>query len=611
MAGSIIATWLLGSAAIGTTVFAVVALAANFAISSIVTRFFAGKQKSPTDPGARQQIPPNGTNAVPTVYGDAYLGGIFVDAVLSVDQRWMYYVVAISNVSPGGQFSFDTTDFWYGDRKITFDETDTAKVISLTDEAGNVNDKIAEHLWIGVYTSTEVGVITSVNWAAPNVVMGYRPPPADPGSLVPAQYYWPASGRQMNGLAFAIIVMNYNQAAGTTSLQPITFKCTQNLYDEGAAYPGTVWADYITNSKYGGGIDIANVDLDSAVALNNYAQELIDYTDANGNPAQQPRYKINGVLSGSEVAINNLDRIMAACDSWTTYNAASGKWKIVINKEEAPAYSFDDANTIGDIRITTNSITQTVNELETAYPFGKRRDQTNYVVQKLPANQLYSNEPIHKASISLDLVNNNVQAKYLSNRILQQARFDINVRVASSFYAIQVEAGDVIQLTNTGADFNNKLFRVTRVIESVLPDGSLGAQLEMSEYDASVYATPVLVEDQTPANTNVISTGTFTELLPPPVVEVYPNDYPPYFVVETYVPSSGYVTTVWLYYRLIPETQYKLLDRFDEPSGSAFANGATVRFNEWALPAGEYYFKYKVGNNKNQSALSPSWPPGD
>lgn len=608
MAGSIIATWLLGSAAIGTTVFAVVALAANFAISSIVTRFFVGKQKSPVDPGARQQIPPNGTNSVPTVYGDAYLGGIFVDAVLSVDQRWMYYVVAISNVSPNGQFSFDTTDFWYGDRKITFDETDQAKVISLTDEAGNVNDKIADHLWIGVYTSTEAGVITNINWVSPDVVMG--PHGGDPGAWVPEEYYWPATGRQMNGLAFAIILMNYNQAAGTTSLQPLTFKCTQNLFDQGAAYPGSVWADYISNAKYGGAIDLDYVDIDSAIALNDYSQELIDYTDQDGAPAQQARYKINGVLSGSEVAINNLDRIMAACDSWTTYNAATGKWRVVINKEEEAAYSFDDGNTIGDIRISTNSITQTINEVEAAYPFGARRDQTNYVVQKLPANQLYSNEPSHKASISLDLVNNNVQAKYLTNRILQQARFDINVRIAASFYAIQVEAGDVIELSNTGADFNNKLFRITRVIESVLPDGSLGAQLEMSEYDASVYATPELVEDKTPVNTNVISTGTFTELLAPPVVEAYPDAYPPYFVVETYVPSAGYVTTVWLYYRLLPETEYKLLDTFDEPSGGTFANGSTVRFNEWALPAGEYYFKYKVGNKQNQSKMSPSWPPG-
>jgi hypothetical protein len=154
---------------------------------------FGQDQQGPQDSGTRQQVPPSSVNAVPIVYGDAYLGGTFVDAVLSLDQKTMYYVVAVSCVSPNGQFTFDTTKMYYGDRLITFDGTDQTKVVSLTDEAGNVDTKINGNLYISLYRSTAAGAITPLNSAtAPNVVMG--------GVDIDAALRWPSSGRQMNGL---------------------------------------------------------------------------------------------------------------------------------------------------------------------------------------------------------------------------------------------------------------------------------------------------------------------------------------------------------------------------------------------------------------------------
>jgi hypothetical protein len=120
--------------------------AVNFAVSLIVTRIFADNPETQQDMGVRQQVPPSAVNAIPIVYGDAYMGGTFVDAVLTTDQKTMYYVLAISSISEAnatlgtaaGVFNYDTTKMYYGDRLITFDGTDLTKVISLTDEAGNV-----------------------------------------------------------------------------------------------------------------------------------------------------------------------------------------------------------------------------------------------------------------------------------------------------------------------------------------------------------------------------------------------------------------------------------------------------------------------------------------
>jgi len=226
--------------------------AVNFALSMIVSRIFADNAETQQDMGVRQQVPPSAVNAIPIVYGNAYMGGTFVDAVLTTDQKTMYYVLAISSISPNGTFTFDTADMYYGDRLITFDETDGTQVVSLTDEAGNVDTKISGNLYINLYISNAAGSITSPNGAAaPTTVMG--------GVDIPTALRWVSTGpapRKMNGLAFAIIKLNYNQDAGTTNLSPITFYAKHYLNGTGAAKPGDVWYDYITNSNYGGAVVI-------------------------------------------------------------------------------------------------------------------------------------------------------------------------------------------------------------------------------------------------------------------------------------------------------------------------------------------------------------------
>ena len=204
MVGTLLVAAYVGTTAAGVAAsFALTAaaFAVNFAVSSILARAFAPSASSnqAIDNGVRQQVPPSSTNSIPIIYGDAYCGGRFVDAVLSTDAKTMYYVMVVSHISPNGQFSFDTSDMYWGDRKITFQPSSTM-VESLTDGAGNVDTKISGNLFISLYTSTQSGLITSTNGSAlPNEVMG--------GTDIPLDNRWPSSNRQMNGLAFAIVVL--------------------------------------------------------------------------------------------------------------------------------------------------------------------------------------------------------------------------------------------------------------------------------------------------------------------------------------------------------------------------------------------------------------------
>lgn len=583
------------------------AFAVNFAVSLIVSRVFGQSGQGPQDSGTRQQVPPSSINAIPIVYGDAYLGGTFVDAVLSTDQKTMYYVVAVSCVSPNGQFTFDSTKFYYGDRLITFDGTDQTKVVSLTDEAGNVDTKINGNLYINLYRSTAAGTITPLNSSsAPNVVMG--------GADIDVALRWPSSGRQMNGLAFAIIKLNYNQDAGTTNLSPVTFYAKHYLNSTGAAKPGDVWYDYITNAAYGGAVDTDFVNASSATALNAYADQTITYTPSGGGSATQARYRMNGVLDAGQTVLSNLDKIMTCADSWMAYNAALGQWSIVINKAETASYAFDDDNIIGEVRVSATDITQSINQVEAKFPDKGSRDQPNFVNIATPPLLLYPNEPVNKYSVTYDLCNDSVQAQYLANRILEQAREDLIVSFSTTYYGIQVDAGSVVSVTNADYGWTNKLFRVVKVNEASLPDGSLGAKLEMSEYSAAVYDDFDITQYVPVPNSDLPSVAYFSPLSAPTVTASNPNSAIPNFNVSITIPAVGRVVFAELYYTTSPtptSSDWQLLTTASSIDGEPITPSSTYVFANQVLPTGAsttatYYFAYIVGNDLAKSTRSPS-----
>lgn len=583
------------------------AFAVNYAISVQVNRMFGEKPPSQTEQGSRQQIPPNTANSLPIVYGDAYLGGTFVDACLTTDQKTMYYVMAISSISPNGAFSYDTTKMYYGDRLITFGTG--ASVASLSDQAipPNVDTTIAGNLEIYLYTSSASGTITPVNTSVmPSTLMGS-------GSGLASAFQWTGT-RQMNGLAFAIIKLNYSREAQTTQLEPITFKVSQYGAGMDRARPGDVWYDYMTNPYYGAAIDPEYVDTTTRDALNTYADQLITYTPSGGGTATQRRYKINGVINAGENVLSNVDNILTACDSWMAYSPPTGKWSIVINKADATSYAFDDDNIIGELRVSATDITSSVNVVEAKFPNRDNKDQTAYVnldLAVLNPSLLYPNEPVNKSSLTFDLVNDNVQAYYLANRILEQAREDLIVSFSTTYYGIQVDAGDVISVTNSGYGWSNKLFRVVRVNEVSLVDGSLGAKIDATEYNAQVYDDKDITAF-TPVPNSGLPSPVYFSALQIPTVTGYPSASSPTFNVSCYIPITGRVTFASLFYTTVASpaaSDWKQLDFAETVNSQPVTNSTSGTpqyyvFANQKLAAGTYYFAYIVGNESSQSSLS-------
>ena len=581
------------------------AFAINFAVSNIMSRAFAPDMSADqaVDNGVRQQVPPSSTNSIPIVYGSAYMGGAFVDAALSTDAKTMYYVLAITHISPNGQLTFDTSNMYWGDRKITFDGTDLTKVVSLTDGAGNVDTKVSGNLYIALYTSTQAGVISSANGAyAPSVFMG--------GSDLPSELRWAPTNRQMNGLAFAIVKMNYNREAETTNMQALTFHVNHYLNGTGAAKPGDVWYDYITNTMYGCSMSADLVDSASATALNSYSDQLIPYTDSSTGLQYQSRYRINGVMDTGQSCLNNINSIMIACDSWNQYNAAKGQWSVVINKATTASYAFDDDTIIGEIRVSAYDITSSVNQVEAEFPSAENRDQSDFVYYETPAELLYPNEPVNKQSMQFSMINDSVQAQYLATRLLEQAREDLIVSFSTAYVGIQVDAGDVVTVTNSSYGWSNKPFRVMRVSEVSLPDGSLGASFELNEYNAQVYDDKDITKYVAAPNTDLPDPSYFGPVPAPTVASSYPFAAVPSFNVQPYMTNSSFASYVEIWYSAFATptaSQLYLGGTTSLPSnGVPYSPGQTLPTVNLSIPAGNWYLFSRIVNPIATSQYSPA-----
>ncbi len=564
--------------------------------------------------GGRVPVNPSTENKIPVVYGTAFMAGTVTDAKISEDQKTMWYVFAMSEVTDTGTLSYDKV-YWNGN-EVTFDGS-TAKITQWTTNSDppQVDDKVNGYGWIYLFTNgSSSGVNTGGQpaWDILSVANG-----------IPAGLEW-TSTCTMDKTAFIIVKVVFNQNSGLTSMPTITAKMTNTL-----TKPGDVLKDYLQNERYGCGIPLASIDTASLTALNTYSDDTITYFTYpyTGATTTQTKYRINGpIITGNE-CMTNITQILDSCDSWLKFNEIESQWSVVINKayDEAPGaititdlYHVTDDVLIGGIDINPTDLNSTYNAIELQYPNTNIKDGTDYQYISLwdtdPAI-LSPNEPFNRQTVSLPLVNNAVQALYLGARRLYQGREDLTVTLMLDYSGIQIEAGDVIRITSAvyGWDASTgfpdgKLFRVVQVQEAKLAEGSLGANIVATEYNATVYADDV-IQDYIPAENSGLADPAIIGTPAAPTVAGSPltDGNVQTFTVTGIVPTVGQVLYFDFFYGDTSiVTDHHLYRTISLASGDVSTAGSTQTITTTSFPPGTYYWSVRARNNiaAKQSAAS-------
>lgn len=198
------------------------------------------------DTGVRLQIPPAGENRIPVVYGNAVLGGIITDVKMTNDNQTMWFVVTICEVtgtkmSDGQPSIFTFEDIYYNGNRVIF-KTDGITASYSTDANGNIDRSIDGLVQIYCYANGSETPVVPDNYTNGSLSNAY--------ALMPG---W-TSAHDMSGLVFALIKVTYNKDKGVTGMPNMSFDIRNSM-----TMPGDCLFDYMTSTRYGAGIDSAEI----------------------------------------------------------------------------------------------------------------------------------------------------------------------------------------------------------------------------------------------------------------------------------------------------------------------------------------------------------------
>lgn len=572
--------------------------------SAVVSEAFANAEQPnadgasmSTNPGNRQQIAPATDNKLPVVYGSAYVGGIVTDLTISENNQESYYVIAITEVTNNGSDTITFGNIYLGGKKVIF-QSNGYTVASLLDESTGVEDtSVAGKIEFYLYNNGSNSPVNSSKTAIQ--VM------QTPGLI----YTWDSS-KLMTNCAFAILHLSYSQSAGIRGLQDTKFQITNSRKDTGDCF-----YDYLTNEVYGAAIPVSQIDTDSLDALTAYSNELITYTPYSGGTATIKRFEFDGVLETSVSIMDNLQYMANCCDCLLKYNEITAQWGVIIQKAtNIPVMDINDSNMASTISVTPIDIAGSYNVAECKFPDSANQDSFNTAIfdlAQIAPSLLYPNEPVNKVSISLPLVNNSVRAQLIANRLLKAAREDLQVQVDVNFVGIQLEAGDIVTVTNANYGWVAKEFRVIKVIENFLEDGAIYSKLSLSEFNGTTYDDVSITQFAPSPNTGISSPTAFGTLIAPVVLNQYPTAANPYFTLQVQTSQAGIIQYAEIWYSAysnpLQEQMYFAGTSEIQSNGTPW-NPSTILpiISLPNIPTGNWYFFSRMANSLASSAYSPA-----
>ena len=650
---------IMAGAALGAFGYAAASFAIDLAVTYAVSSLLIKQPQQTAQQGTEIQLGPATDNKLPVVYGNRYAKPIITDAIISSDQKVMWYVLALSEKT-SGQVSFG--DVYYDGKLLIFDPANPNEITGWYTQpkkhskvGGQYSTKAAGKLEMYFYRngSLETGTTHNCYDMVDNGDGSYNIGDLSTGTTtidaisllqdsgIPTDTQW-TSFNKMNNCVFAVLKLTYDQTAGIYGVGSMDFKIQNTLQA-----PGDVFLDFFTNTNYGCGVDLINVNTASLAQINTISAQPLSIVDTDGNTVTNTfTYQMNGIVDTTADCLTTLNYMSDACDSWINWDERIGQWGVIPNVSLAQSGGstatmrvVTSDNIIGGINLVPTDLKTSANQITVTFPNSEIINQLDYRYYWLEDKFKSPNEPLNNIDINMPFVSDSIQATYLGYRKLLLSREDLIINFSMDYSGIGINAGDVIAIDHEWygwepANYNGlycpgKPFRVTQVKESKDGNGVLGVQIIAQSYNDSIYYT-MNPHFFTPDVFGIAVDQAYSQ--PPGIpytpasaspTPSYPSQSVPYFIVSSAVPQTGIVNTMELWYGLsntLPlDTTWNLLQT-TRGNGQPFPNSTTstnyfINFDVTSLAAGTYYFAtrtFGVNGYSQFSAVSTpafTWTP--
>ena len=220
--------------------------------------------------------------------------------------------------------------------------------------------------------------------------------------------------------------------------------------------------DYLTNARYGRGINTSLIDDTSFILAANYCDEVVAY---NGVDSIK-RYTCNGLAETQNSSLNIINKLLSSCRGLLIFSG--GLYKVIIDKPEMPVFTFSEDNIIGGWKIKLGGKNSQYNRMRANY-FDAGKDYQPDIAY-VDSNELRVQDGgLLEKMIDLPFTTDIDRAKAIITINLNQSRYSITCEFTSTIEALRVEVGDVVYINHKtpGWDTHNsnlgKKFRIMRV----------------------------------------------------------------------------------------------------------------------------------------------------
>lgn len=262
--------------------------------------------------------------------------------------------------------------------------------------------------------------------------------------------------------------------------------------------PANVLLDYLTNTTYGRGISINDINTTSFTTAANTCDTMVTI-----GGELVPQYTCNGYLDTNATAFENVQKILSSCRGSLIFTG--GKYKLIIDAAGTAVQTFDEDNIVGNYDVSLGSKDFKANRVRAGF-FNKERDfQGDFAVIESGTFRTADNNLVLERAIELPFTTDKARARMIATINMKQSRQSMVLKFTTTIVGLRAEVGDVIfvKLESLGFETLNsnagKRFRV----QSMNLKNNDEVDIVAQEYDADVYDFGTISAEDTAPNTDL------------------------------------------------------------------------------------------------------------
>jgi len=313
-------------------------------------------------------------------------------------------------------------------------------------------------------------------------------------------------GYDLKGLCYIAVRLRWNTDA-FSSIPNITALVTgKKVYDprtlttEHSTNPALCIRDYLTNSRYGKGLNSSLIDDTAISAAATFYDTTVTYW-TSGTVGKL--FEFNLVLDTEQDILENIKDMLMCCRGFLPYT--NGLYQLLPDKSSSSVFAFTTNEIVGGLSIRGESKDEKYNRVSCTFIDSTNNWQENTAIWPDSGSAEEISYLAEDGGVELigdfDLpcITNYYAARDIARIFLARSRNALRASFVSTSEALNLSVGDVVTVTHPTPGWTAKPFQVEEI--TINFDGTVGVSL--LEYDSSIYTYDPASEQIAYTDTNL------------------------------------------------------------------------------------------------------------